>query len=177
MPRFEARGKVIGKLKSMDLLRGTKDHEMVLPTCSRTGDVIEPLLKEQWFANASKLFKICGEAVNDGRLKLTADFRANLWNHYVNAYTQKDWCISRQLWWGQRIPAYLCSPENMPNAQKWFAGHDMDDVKAKAAGYFKTSSLNIQQGAVRVRFFFGAQTKLITNIFFFSILKESGVFL
>ena len=99
MPRFEARYKVLEKLKSMNLWRESIDHEMILPTCSRTGDVIEPLLKEQWFAKSAEIFKICKTAVEDGSLKLTADFRRTLWNHYANTHLQKDWCISRQLWY------------------------------------------------------------------------------
>ena len=70
MPRFTARHKVIEKLKELNLFRGSKSHEMVLPVCSRTGDVIEPLLKEQWFANSSKLFKVCDEAVQRNELEL-----------------------------------------------------------------------------------------------------------
>ncbi len=98
MPRFEARYKVIQRLKSLNLWRESKEHEMTLPTCSRTGDIIEPLLKEQWFVKSSEVFNICGKAVEDGSLKLIAEFRGNLWNHYVKSYIQKDWCISRQLW-------------------------------------------------------------------------------
>ena len=98
MPRFDARYKVVQQLKSMNLLIESKDHEMILPMCSRTGDVIEPLLKEQWFVKSSEIFKICEKAVEDGSLKLTAEFRSNLWNHYAKNFTQKDWCISRQLW-------------------------------------------------------------------------------
>ena len=98
MHRFEARYKVLETLKSMNLWRESIEHEMILPTCSRTGDVIEPMVKEQWFAKASEIFKVCGTAVENGSLKLTAEFRANLWNHYVSTYLEKDWCISRQLW-------------------------------------------------------------------------------
>jgi valyl-tRNA synthetase len=74
MPRFLARHKVINKLKEMNLWRETKSHEMNLPVCSRTGDIIEPLLREQWFANSSKLFKICQEAVLDQSLQLIPKF-------------------------------------------------------------------------------------------------------
>ena len=98
MPRFEARYKVIEKLKSINMWRESKDHEMTLPTCSRTGDIIEPLLKEQWFVKSSEVFKICGVAVENGSLELIDKFRENLWHHYVKSFTQKDWCISRQLW-------------------------------------------------------------------------------
>ena len=89
---------MIEKLKSIHSLIESNDHEMVLPTCSRTGDVIETMLREQWFVNSTEVFKICGTAVESGSLKLTAKFRSNLWNYYAKHFIQKDWCISRQLW-------------------------------------------------------------------------------
>lgn len=146
MPRFEARFKVIEKLKSMNLLRDINEHEMVLPTCSRTGDIIEPLLKEQWFGKSSQLFKICAEAVEDKSLRLIPEFRLNLWNHYVNSFN-KDWCISRQLWWGQQIPAYKCSTQIEPQNHKWFAAHSKEEALQKAMSYFSNKNINIQQGA------------------------------
>jgi valyl-tRNA synthetase len=152
MPRFEARHKVVERLKSLNLFEEAKDHEMVLPLCSRTGDVLEPLLKEQWFVKASKLFEICGKAVLDGSLELISESRVNLWNYYVNNFTTKDWCISRQLWWGQQIPAYKCSPIDKPDDSKWFSSHNQDQALRQAQKYFNTDKISIQQGAFRVRF-------------------------
>ena len=84
-------------------------------------------------------------------------FRTNLWNHYVKSYTTKDWCISRQLWWGQRIPAFKCS---MGDESKWFAAQSQEDALQQAVSYFSTLSRQevkpedvcIQQGVAWVRF-------------------------
>lgn len=146
MPRFEARNKVLEKLSSLNLLREIKDHVMSLPMCSRSGDVIEPLLLDQWFVK-SDVFKICHESVQKGSLKLIPEFRLKLWNHFVNSYN-KDWCISRQLWWGQQIPAFKCSPKNQSQNIKWFAAKTKQDAWLKAADFYKTEDLSIEQGAL-----------------------------
>ena len=152
MPRFEARYKVIEKLKSLNCWRETQNHEMVLPLCSRSGDVIEPMLREQWFVRSSKVFEICDQSIKSNQLKLIPKFRNNLWEHYVKAYTTKDWCISRQLWWGQTIPAYKCAVNTNQENFKWFAAHNEKEARVKAKEFFKTDKIVVQQGADRVRF-------------------------
>ena len=102
MKRFDARVKVIEKLKSQDLWVGMKPHKLKLPLCSRTGDLLEPRLKDQWFVKVDEIFKASGEAVANGTMKLIPQSRVNLWSQYVKTFT-KDWCISRQLWWGHQI--------------------------------------------------------------------------
>jgi valyl-tRNA synthetase len=145
LPRFNARWKVIERLKALNLWRGQNEHAMNLPTCSRTGDVIEPMMKEQWFARASQLFDICSKAVESGELRLMPENRGLLWKNYCNVY-KKDWCISRQLWWGQRIPAYRCRPEKGGGEEKWFVGRTLDEARNKAVEHFKTDKLVLEQG-------------------------------
>jgi valyl-tRNA synthetase len=152
MPRFEARDKVTARLQILNLLRSIKDHEMVLPICSRSGDVLEPFLKEQWFANSSELFKICSTSIKDGSLQLIPDNRKNLWNHYVNTFINKDWCISRQLWWGQRIPAYKCHVKNLPGIYKWFAAKSAKEAVEQAAKHFNAQDIEVHQGLKFVSF-------------------------
>jgi valyl-tRNA synthetase len=65
--------------------------------------------------------------------------------HYANKFIDKDWCISRQLWWGQRIPAYKCYLKNKPNINKWFAGVSKEDAYQKACKHFNTKELEIEQ--------------------------------
>lgn len=154
MPRFEARWKVIDRLKKLNLWRGQSDHAMSVPTCSRTGDVIEPMLKDQWFARVPQLFDICSEAVenDDSMTRLIPSNRKLLWNNYSTVFRKKDWCVSRQLWWGQRIPAYKCRPvdgggdDGESSREKWFVARTIDEAKSKAVDHFKTDKLIIEQG-------------------------------
>jgi valyl-tRNA synthetase len=134
---------VIAKLKAMDLWRGQSEHAMTLPLCSRTGDVIEPMLKEQWFAKSSKLFDFCSQSIEDKSLQLIPENRILLWNNYSNMYRKKDWCISRQLWWGQRIPAYKCQ---IGDEEKWFVARTEEEAKIKAIEHFKTDQVKLEQG-------------------------------
>ena len=130
---------------------------MVLPICSRTGDVIEPVLKEQWFADSAKLFKICDDAVKSNELKIMPKMRTNLWNHYSKAFTTKDWCISRQLWWGQQIPAFICLCHG---ETKWFTAQDSETAKFDAVKYFEElfnkkvdhSEVTIKQGILLIKY-------------------------
>lgn len=146
MSRFDARWKVIGKLKALNLWRGQNEHAMSLPTCSRTGDVIEPMLKEQWFARASDLFGVCLEAIEKQQqqplLRLIPENRELLWRNYCVTF-KKDWCISRQLWWGQRIPAYLA---RHGQETKWFVGRTVEEARQKAVAYFKSDEIVLEQG-------------------------------
>ena len=124
---------------------------MTIPLCSRSGDVLEPMLKEQWFLSVEKMFKECHKAVETGVLELIPKMRENLWNQYVNTLT-KDWCISRQLWWGQQIPAYKCTLKTDNQKFKWFAGRNINEVQLKAFEYFQTDQVEIVQGVTFSRF-------------------------
>jgi valyl-tRNA synthetase len=144
---------VLAKLHSLGLFVNEKEHEMTLPVCSRSGDIIEPFLKEQWFANSSELFKVCGTAVDEGTLQLIPESRKNLWSHYVNTFISKDWCISRQLWWGQRIPAYKCHVKDQPVKHKWFGALSVEEAREKAVKHFNSQDLEINQGLQITSFF------------------------
>lgn len=157
MPRFDARWRVIDRLKKLNLWRGQGEHAMSVPTCSRTGDIIEPMLKEQWFARAPQLFDVCMEAVEKGATRLIPENRMLLWNNYCATFRKRDWCISRQLWWGQRIPAYKCrhavNDRGQNDEEKWFVGRSIDEARKKATEYFKTDKIVLEQGNVFFLFF------------------------
>ncbi|KAK3912795.1 Valine--tRNA ligase [Frankliniella fusca] len=112
MKRFEARKAVVSKLKDLGLYRDTVDNPMVVPICSRSKDVVEPLIKPQWYLKCDDMARKAIDAVNSGELKIIPEQQTKIWFHWMENIRQVDWCLSRQLWWGHRIPAYYVSVED-----------------------------------------------------------------
>ena len=104
-PRFEARKTVLAALEEAGLYRGVKDNKMRLGLCSRSKDVIEPMIKPQWWVDCKQMAADACEAVRDGRLEIIPQMHERTWFGWLENI--RDWCISRQLWWGHRIPAYF----------------------------------------------------------------------
>jgi valyl-tRNA synthetase len=104
MDRFDAREKIIADLEALDLLEKIDPHTLKVPRGDRSGVVIEPLLTDQWFVAVETLSKPAIEAVENGSIQ----FVPKQWENTYYAWMRdlKDWCISRQLWWGHRIPAF-----------------------------------------------------------------------
>ncbi len=106
MDRYEARKAIVEELDSLGLLVKIEDYSHNVGTHDRCKTTIEPLVKEQWFVKMDELIKPAIEAVKSGEIKLIPErMEKNYFNWTDNI---RDWCISRQLWWGHRIPAYYC---------------------------------------------------------------------
>ncbi len=106
LDRFEARKKVIEDLKKEGLLLKEEDYEVVLGHCYRCGTVIEPLVSQQWFVKMKPLAQPAIAAVEYGFIKFYPESWKNLYFDWMKNI--RDWCISRQIWWGHRIPVWYC---------------------------------------------------------------------
>ncbi len=106
LDRFEARARIVERLEKEGRLVATEPYEINLGTCQRSEDVIEPYLSEQWFVKVAPLAAPAIEVVERGLIR----FVPENWNKSYFSWMRniRDWCISRQLWWGHRIPAFTC---------------------------------------------------------------------
>jgi len=136
LDRFVARKRIVEQLQADGLLVGTKAHKLMVPRCARTGQVIEPMLTDQWFVAMSKPGadgkSIAGkaiEAVASGEVRFVPEQWVNTYNQWMKNI--QDWCISRQLWWGHQIPAWYGSGGEL------FVARDETQARAKAeaSGY------------------------------------------
>ncbi len=106
LDRYEARKRIVEELESEGLLVKIEDYSHNVGTHDRCGTTIEPLIKKQWFVKMDELIKPAVEAVRNGDIKLIPERMEKTYFNWTDNI--RDWCISRQLWWGHRIPAYYC---------------------------------------------------------------------
>jgi valyl-tRNA synthetase len=107
LDRFEARKRVLADLQEQGFLVGEKDHTLSLGRCERCGTIVEPRLSEQWFIKIKPLADRAREAVESGEITIVPENYRTIYLNWMNNI--HDWCVSRQLWWGHRIPAWTCS--------------------------------------------------------------------
>ncbi len=123
LDRYAAREKVLEDLKDQGLIAEVKLHKLMVPRCGRTGAVVEPMLTDQWFVKMETLAKAGLEAVARGEIKFVPENWTTTYNQWLNNI--QDWCISRQLWWGHRIPAWYDSEGNV------YVGRSKEEARAK----------------------------------------------
>ena len=136
LDRFEARKQVVADLEALGLLVETKKHKLMVPRCARTGQVIEPMLTDQWFVavnqpakDGTSIAEKARRAVSSGEVRFVPEQWVNTYNHWMD--NLQDWCISRQLWWGHQIPAWYGS-----NGELFVARNEEEArSRAKTAGY------------------------------------------
>ncbi len=121
--RFEARKRVVADLDALGLLDGIDDHTLKVPRGDRSGEIVEPFLTDQWYVRAEPLARPAIEAVETGAIRFVPENWSKTyfeWMHNI-----EDWCISRQLWWGHRIPAWYDEDGNV------YVGRDEAAVRSR----------------------------------------------
>jgi len=134
MDRFVARKAIVADLEAAGALVETKKHKLMVPICTRTGEVVEPMLTDQWFVSMSEVGKgdptgksiaqKAIDAVASGQVQFVPENWVNTYNQWMNNI--QDWCISRQLWWGHQIPAWYDEAGNV------YVARSESDAQAQA---------------------------------------------
>ncbi|TAK61688.1 valine--tRNA ligase [Methylobacter sp.] len=123
LDRFEARKKIVTDLDAAGLLEKIADHKLMVPRGDRTNSVIEPLLTDQWYVKVAPLAEPAIAAVENGDIKFVPDNWKNTYFEWMRNI--QDWCISRQIWWGHRIPAWYDELGNV------YVGNSEQDIRTK----------------------------------------------
>ena len=106
MERFAARKAVVKAMQELELIEKIEDHRLSVPHCYRCNTIVEPRLSEQWFVKMAPLAEPALRASKEGRVRFTPDRWTKVYEYWLENI--RDWCISRQLWWGHRIPVWYC---------------------------------------------------------------------
>ncbi|MCG7491389.1 valine--tRNA ligase [Vibrio sp. Of14-4] len=123
MERFAARKAIVAEFEDLGLLDEIKDHDLTVPYGDRGGVVIEPMLTDQWYVRAAPLAETATKAVEDGEIQFVPKQYENMYFSWMRDI--QDWCISRQLWWGHRIPAWYDNDGNV------YVGRTEEEVREK----------------------------------------------
>jgi valyl-tRNA synthetase len=123
LDRFEARKRVVTELEAAGLMKGVEKHRLVIPRGDRSGAVLEPWLTDQWYVKIAPLARDALAAVEDGRTRFVPESWARTYFEWMRNI--KDWCVSRQLWWGHRIPAWYDADGRA------YVGRDEAEVRAR----------------------------------------------
>ena len=123
LDRYEARKRIVAELEQAGLLARIDKHRHIVPRGDRSGAVLEPYLTDQWYVQVGPLARDATAAVRDGRTRFVPENWSRTYFEWMK--NVHDWCISRQLWWGHRIPAWYDGAGNV------FVGYDETDVRAR----------------------------------------------
>ncbi|UKZ94570.1 uncharacterized protein TrAFT101_009437 [Trichoderma asperellum] len=146
--RFNARYRVIEELKNLGLYTKSEPNKMTVPICSRSGDVVEPLLKPQWWMKMESLTKPAIAVVESGELVIRPEVQKRSYLQWMR--NLQDWCLSRQLWWGHQIPAYFVSIEGEDagddaDDKYWVCGRTEREAREKAEKRFTDKNLTLKR--------------------------------
>jgi valyl-tRNA synthetase len=113
LDRFEARKRLWADMKEAGLTIKTQTYTLNVPRSQRGGEIVEPMISTQWFVAIKPLAEAAAAAVRDGRIRIVPQHFEKVYFNWMDASRIKDWCISRQLWWGHRIPVWYCPNGHM----------------------------------------------------------------
>eukprot|EP00440_Ansanella_granifera_P063914 gb/GFBE01069293.1/.p1 GENE.gb/GFBE01069293.1/~~gb/GFBE01069293.1/.p1 ORF type:complete len:1246 (+),score=335.11 gb/GFBE01069293.1/:1-3738(+) len=128
LDRADCRKKLWADLEAAGLALKVEDHNQRVPLSQRSGEVIEPMLSDQWFVTTEVMAQRALDAVKSGEIKIQPDRFEKTWEGWLKE--KQPWCISRQLWWGHRIPVYY--PTNRPESNKYFVAGSEEEALEKA---------------------------------------------
>jgi len=149
MKRYHARNAVLAALKEQDLYIGAEPNAMTLQVCSKSGDIIEQVMKPQWWVSVKPLADAAIAATRAGDLSIKPSQSENDWFRWLEK--PQDWCISRQLWWGHRVPAYLVKikgreAETDDSDEKWWIiAKTKEEAEQKAKAKYPGEEFELSQ--------------------------------
>lgn len=151
MHRYEVRDKIVDDLKALDLYHGKADNKMAIGLCSRSKDIIEPIVRPQWWVDCKEMADRSVQAVKNKDLTILPNQHEIIWYRWLESI--QDWCISRQLWWGHRIPAFYAKrkgeafPSDEEDNGRWIIAPTLEAAQEEAKKRFpeEYDSLELEQ--------------------------------
>ncbi len=148
--RYDARVAIEKDMKELGIFRDKVPNKMILPICSRSGDIIEPMLTPQWYVNCNNMAQRAMDAVRQKQLTILPEMHEATWFRWLENI--QDWCVSRQLWWGHRIPAYFCRIKGetkldknaSENNDRWIVARTLEAALNQASAKFNTPVENLE---------------------------------
>ncbi len=156
LDRFECRKRIVEDLKKEGLLVKVEDYRVRLGRGQRSGAVIEPRISMQWFCNVKDMAAMAAQAVRDGRVRIVPDRFEKTWFHWLDNI--RDWCISRQLWWGHQIPIWYVDQDSLRRAAE-DRQHRADGAEPPA----QFCAMNEQEAYEQARAVYGPDVKLVQD--------------
>ena len=145
--RFDVRYGVIAELEKLGLYVGKQNNPMTIPLCSKSKDVIEPIMKPQWWMHMAPLAEPAIEVVKNGSIKIQPQTATNTYIRWMENID--DWCLSRQLWWGHQVPAYYVKMEDGPaydiDAKYWICAQTEEEARTKAEAKFPGQQFELER--------------------------------
>ncbi|KAI8871545.1 valyl-tRNA synthetase [Ramicandelaber brevisporus] len=147
MKRFHVRKQIIEDLTAKGLYVKTESNPMIIPTCSKSGDVIEPYMIPQWYIDCKAMAEAACKAVEDGDLEIVPKMSEKEWFLWLRNI--QPWCVSRQLWWGHRVPAYLVTVDGVrgdsANGNDWVIARSEEEALQRAQARHPGKTISLEQ--------------------------------